>query len=81
MIYFTDSLKILLFSTTTLLIPDRHCPCAVVPFWYFALEVCIFEWVVFCLDRESFDAGFCGRCFLYTTQSMLKRSVNCYFEK
>ena len=44
-------------------IPDRHCSCTVVPMWYFALEVCIFKRVVFCLDRKPLDAGFCWRCF------------------
>jgi hypothetical protein len=31
--------------------------------WYLPFEVCVFEWVIFCLDREPFDAGFCGLCF------------------
>jgi len=45
------------------LIPECYCSCAVVPLWNLALEVCVFEGVVFCLDREPFDAGFCWRCF------------------
>ena len=45
------------------LIPYRHCLCPIVPLWYLALKVCVFKRVVFCLNREPLDAGFCGRCF------------------
>ncbi len=44
-------------------IPECYCSCAVLPLWYFGVEVCVFKCVVFCPDGESLDAGFCGRCF------------------
>jgi hypothetical protein len=50
-------------SSTTTPIPECYCSCAVVSFCYFVFEVCVFEWVIFCLDRESLDARLCGRCF------------------
>ena len=57
---FSPSLRSL---TTLAPVPDRYCSCTVVPFRYLALEVCVFEGVVFCLDGEPPDARFGWRCF------------------
>ena len=32
-------------------------------FWFIGVEVWVFGRVVFCLDDEPFDAGFCEWCF------------------
>jgi hypothetical protein len=58
-------------------VPDRHCSCAVVPLWYHTFEVCVFEWVIFCLDREPFYSMFGWRCFWEHDWEMFKlRKMN-----
>jgi len=44
-------------------IPNRHCPCTILPLWYLALEVCVFKRMVFRLDGEPFHSVVSGRCF------------------